>query len=176
MPLLIVPGLGGSGPEHWQTRWEALDPRCTRVEQHDWDRPLCHEWVDALERAVVASEGPVILVAHSLGCITVAHWAQQGSVERVRAALLVAPADVEQGLAREVIPSCFVPIPRQRLPFRALVVASRDDPYASLDRARTFASMWGADFEDAGAQGHINADSQLGDWEQGRALLARLTA
>lgn len=171
--LLIIPGLAGSGPQHWQSRWEALDPRCTRLEQCDWDQPLCREWVDALERAVVAAD-EVVLIAHSLGCITVAHWAQHGSVARVRGALLVAPADVEAEQCRQLIPACFRPIPRQPLPFVSIVVASTNDPYASLERARSFASSWGAAFEDVGAQGHINADSGLGEWEQGRALLLRL--
>jgi predicted alpha/beta hydrolase family esterase len=174
MTLLIVPGLGGSGPEHWQTRWEALDLRCTRLEQRDWDEPRCGEWVDALERAVLASRSRVTLIAHSLGCVTVAHWAQRGSFDRVRAALLVAPADVEEGIAVALIPRCFTPIPRTRLPFRSLVVASTNDPFASIERARTLAAAWGAEFEDIGTQGHINADSHLGDWEQGRALLQRL--
>src|ERR1700755_1324778 len=82
--LLIVPGLGGSGPDHWQSQWEAIDMRCTRVEQRDWDRPVLSDWVETLERAVLAAPGEVVLVAHSLGCITVAHWAATGSVQRVR--------------------------------------------------------------------------------------------
>jgi uncharacterized protein len=174
MTLLIVPGLGGSGPEHWQSRWEALDLRCTRVEQRDWNLPLRSDWVDALERAVLAAPTEVVLVAHSLGCITVAHWCAHGSVERVRGALLVAPADVEQGIAAAAVPRCFAPIPRAPLPFRSIVVASSDDPYATIERACELARAWGAEFEDVGAQGHINADSQLEDWEQGRAILQRL--
>lgn len=172
--LLIVPGLGGSGPDHWQTRWEALDPSCARVEQRDWDRPELDAWCQALERAVLAAGSPCVLVAHSLGCITVAHWAREGSVAQLRGALLVAPADVENGLSRELIPRSFAPVPREPLPFRSLVVASADDPFASLERARGFAASWGAQFEDVGTQGHINAESQLGDWELGRQLLARL--
>lgn len=174
MTLLIVPGLGGSGPEHWQTRWQALDGRCRRVEQRDWDRPHCPDWVEALEQAAQDSTVPVVLVAHSLGCIAVAHWALRGSVERVQAALLVAPADVEQGVALEVVPRCFAPIPRTALPFRSLVVASSDDPYATLERTRELASAWGAELEPVGALGHINADSGLGDWAPGWALLERL--
>jgi uncharacterized protein len=174
MRLLIVPGLGGSGPDHWQTRWEGLDLRCSRVEQRDWNLPQRSEWVDALERAVLAAASEVVLVAHSLGCITVAHWAATGSVDRVRGALLVAPADVEQGLAREAVPQCFAPIPRAPLPFRSIVIASTDDPYATIERARELAHAWGAEFEDVGAQGHINADSQLEDWERGRTILQRL--
>jgi hypothetical protein len=169
--LLIVPGLGGSGPDHWQSQWEAIDMRCSRVEQHDWDRPDLRAWVATLERAVIAAPSEVVLIAHSLGCITVAHWARQGSVQRVRGALLVAPADVEQ---LDILPRDFSPVPSARLPFRSIVVASTNDPYASIERARVFARSWGAELEDIGAQGHINAESQLGEWEQGRALLQRL--
>jgi uncharacterized protein len=172
--LLIVPGLGGSGPDHWQTRWEALDPRCTRVEQRDWDRPELDAWCQTLEQAVLGAGSPCVLVAHSLGCITVAHWARRGSVAQLRGALLVAPADVENGRCLELVPRSFAPVPREPLPFPSLVVASADDPFAKLERARAFAASWGARFEDVGAQGHINADSQLGDWERGRQLLACL--
>src|SRR5690242_11843166 len=93
--LLIVPGLGGSGATHWQSRWEQDDLRCVRVAQRSWDEPVLAEWLETLERSVLAAEAPVVLVAHSLGVTLVAHWAASGSVARVRGALLVAPPDVE---------------------------------------------------------------------------------
>lgn len=172
--VLIVPGLGGSGPLHWQSRWEASDPRCVRVAQRSWDEPLLADWEATLERAVLAASGPVVLVAHSLGAVLVAHWAEGGSVARVAGALLVAPPDVE---SPEHVPEAirhFAPIPRTPLPFVSIVVASRDDPYARFECARGLAAAWGSRLVDVGECGHINADSNLGLWPEGHALLAEL--
>lgn len=172
----MIPGLNGSGPDHWQTRWEQLDPRAVRVQQRDWERPVCTDWCAALEEAVDKADGSVVLVAHSLGCLLVAHWAFAGEVEGVKGALLVAPPDIErEGSAPELEATRdFLPIPREPLPFETIVVASRDDAYGSLEFAQELAQAWGARFVDVGEQGHINADSQLGAWEQGRALLEEL--
>jgi predicted alpha/beta hydrolase family esterase len=179
--VLIVPGLGGSGPEHWQTAWEARLPRCARVVQRDWNRPDREEWLQSLRRAMAAAVGePVVAVAHSLGCALIAHAVSRwpSLVDRtLRAALLVAPADVDSQAHTPPETRGFAPIPRARLPFPATVIASRDDPYVAIDRARAFAATWGAQFVDAGALGHINAASGLGDWPAGRdhhaSLLAR---
>lgn len=172
--ILIVPGLGGSGPEHWQTRWESLDARCVRVQQRDWDAPQCEVWTARLEECVRDAACEVILVAHSLGAVLVAHWARTGSVHKVKGALLVAPPDVESPQHAPAEIRHFAPIPREPLPFRSIVVASRDDPYACIDCPRQLAEAWGASFVDLGAAGHINADSGLGVWQGGRDLLARL--
>jgi uncharacterized protein len=170
----MLPGLSGSGPDHWQTRWEQLDQRCVRVQQSDWDRPDCTDWCARLEEAVASTEGDVVLVAHSLGCLLVAHWAYAGEVDRVKGALLVAPPDVEAPERAPEATLSFAPIPREPLPFPAILVASQDDSYASIEFARELADAWGARLVDVGEQGHINAESQLGVWEQGRALLDEL--
>ena len=172
--ILIVPGLGGSGPAHWQTRWQARDVRCVRVEQRDWDAPRCDEWCDNLERAVTRAPGEVVLVAHSLGVVVVAHWASSGSVDKVKGALLVAPPDVESTDRVPALLEHFAPIPREQLPFRSIVLGSRDDPYACIDCPRQLAEAWGASFVDLGELGHINAESGIGDWEQGWQILQGL--
>jgi serine hydrolase len=174
--LLMLPGLGGSGPEHWQTRWEAREPACARVCQRDWDRPELAEWLATVDAALAAAGGPVALVAHSLACSLVAHGARRPGWERVVAALLVAPADVESPARTPPETRSFAPLPAQPLPFPATVVASGNDPYVELARARDFASRWGARFVDVGTLGHINAASGLGDWPEGRALLDELLA
>lgn len=185
--MLIVPGLGGSGPAHWQTRWEALYPDHHRVEQRDWDHPRRADWLAALQAAlVVAAAGPttadrpLVLVAHSLGCALVTHAAAEPWAATVAAALLVAPADVDSPAHTPPETRDFAPMRLAPLPFPATVVASQDDPYVTLARARTFARAWGADFVDAGPRGHLNAASGLGDWAEGRrhleALLARVFA
>ena len=172
-----MPGLNGSGPGHWQTRWESVHPRTSRVAQRDWDHPDCAEWRSTLEDAIAGAPGPVVLVAHSLGCALVAHLATRPTAARVAAALLVAPADVDSPERTPSETRSFAPMPTAPLPFPATVVASEDDPYVTLARAQVFAAAWGATFVDAGRKGHLNADSGLGDWPEGRrhleALLAR---
>ncbi len=171
--VLLLPGWQNSGPGHWQTRWEAVHGD-RRVDQHDWLRPLRGDWSARLEEEVLAAPGPVLLAAHSLGCIAVAAWAAHSRhTARVQGALLVAPGDVERDDLRPQLPS-WSPIVRQRLPFASLLVGSRDDPYCSFDKAQALAAAWGADFRDQGARGHLNADSGLGDWPEGRALLREL--
>jgi uncharacterized protein len=173
---LILPGLFDSGPEHWQTLWEQIDPSCRRVNQADWETPRCADWVTALDDAIAQSAEPVVLVAHSSSCALVAHWARDASAEsrsRVRGALLVAPSDPE-GPNYPDGPTGFAPMPLQRLPFPSIVVASRDDRYVTMDRAREYAHAWGSELVDLGEAGHINAASGLGSWATGYGLLQRL--
>lgn len=171
--LLVLPGWQNSGPDHWQSLWER-DLGYQRVQQHDWMRPLRGDWIARLEDVVLDCEGPVVLVAHSLGCLLVAAWASHSRhTARVQAALLVAPGDAEQEALRPVLTS-WAPIAMQRLPFPSVLLGSQNDPYCSLSRAQTLAQAWGSDFVDAGPLGHINAESGLGTWPDGQALLAAL--
>ncbi|MBX3608925.1 MAG: serine hydrolase family protein [Hydrogenophaga sp.] len=171
--VLILPGWQNSGPEHWQSRWERSHGY-HRVQQHDWMQPRRGDWMARLEDEVLAAEGPVVLLAHSLGCILTAAWAAHSqNTHRVRGALLVAPGDPEREELQPLLPS-WSPIVRQRLPFPAVLVGSRDDPYCGFDRAQGLATDWGARFIDLGQAGHINADSGLGDWPQGHAWLTEL--
>ena len=173
--VLILPGWQNSGPEHWQSRWERVHGY-QRVEQHDWTRPLRGDWIARLEDVLLGSAQPAVLVAHSLGCIHAAAWASHSqNTDRVKAALLAAPPDTERDDVRQMLPS-WSPVPLQKLPFKTLVMASSNDPFCSPARARQFADAWGADFIDAGACGHINADSGLGDWPEAHAQLLRLMA
>ena len=168
--VLLLPGWQDSGPGHWQTEWERLHGD-RRVQQHDWMRPLRGDWSARLEEVVLDTPGEVVLAAHSLGCILAAWWAAHTRhAHKVRGALLVAPGDVERpDLAAQL--RGWAPIARQALPFPAVLVGSRNDPYCSFERARALATDWGARFVDLGLSGHINADSRLGAWAEGRALL-----
>jgi uncharacterized protein len=171
---LMVPGLWDSGPDHWHTRWEEQDPRFRRVRQRDWDAPEVREWVRTLDDAVQQAGPGVVLAAHSLGCATVVHWAALPG-RRVRGALLVAPADVDgAGFPLEV--RGFAPMPLNPLPFPSILVASTDDSYLSLERARLFAESWGSRLVEVGAKGHLNSASGLGAWPEGRRLLDELLA
>jgi len=173
--VLILPGWLGSGPEHWQSHWERTHPAYRRVQQRDWERPDRAQWVAALDRAVAEVDGPVVLAAHSLGCITTVHWAAhpRWAHEHVRGALLVAAADIER--TDFVAPATgFGPIPLVLLPFPSILVASSDDPYCAPARAEYFAACWGSRFVTLGPAGHINAEAGFGPWPEGEALLAAL--
>ena len=178
--VLVLPGWQNSGPRHWQSRWEALHGD-VRVEQSDWMHPLRGDWMMRLDEAIGELEAReaaprVALVAHSLGCQLVAAWAAHSRrTARVGAALLVAPPDVEREEVRATLHS-FTPIVRQPLPFPSLAVISTDDPFCALDRAREMAIDWGSQVLEVGPRGHLNADSGLGDWLEGRQLLADLLA
>ena len=172
--VLLLPGWQNSGVDHWQSRWEQRHGY-TRVQQHDWQRPLRGDWSIQLQEAVLESDRKVVLVAHSLGCVLTAWWAAHSPLAKtkVQAALLVAPGDVEQSDLRQVLPG-WSPVMAQRLPFPSVVVGSQNDPFCSLARAQALANAWGARFVDAGAVGHINSDSGLEDWDSGHALLQQL--
>lgn len=165
--IVIVPGYGNSGPEHWQTRWERKLSTARRVEQDDWDRPQRDAWVARLVEAVARCRRPAVLVAHSLGIMTVAHAAPSLPPGIVRGAFLVAPADVERPGLPEAIDRAFAPIPLEPLPFPSLLVASRADPYCAYARAEDFAFAWGSALLDAGEAGHINTASGYGPWPEG---------
>lgn len=176
--VLTVPGLNGSGPSHWQTLWEQSRPDTARVELGLWSRPLRNAWVTKLDQAIRQAQAPVVLAAHSLGCLAVAWWAQLSGQPYgwpVAGALLVAPADVDRPGAPPELQG-FAPTPRFSLPFPSLVVASTDDPWVSIERAHSMAVDWGSHFVDAGAQGHLNAASGIGWWEEGQELLDRVIA
>jgi predicted alpha/beta hydrolase family esterase len=171
--VLILPGWQNSGPQHWQTLWEQRHGYL-RVQQHDWDRPLRGDWVARLEDVLLSRDEPAVLVAHSLGCILTAAWAARTRhAHRVKAALLVAPGDVERTEVREHLPT-WSPVELQPLPFPTVLLGSRDDPYCAFERARLFAHAWGSQFMDYGACGHINADSGLASWPEGHVLLQDL--
>ena len=150
--VLILPGWQGSGPDHWQSRWERAYGY-TRVTQHDWMRPLRGDWIARLEDVLLScdmeQDGPAVLVAHSLGCQHVAAWAAHSrNTHRVKAALLVAPPDVEREEMRALL-SSWSPVALGRLPFPVRLFASSNDPFCSIERARQFAAAWGADLIDA---------------------------
>ncbi len=165
--ILIIPGLGGSGPDHWQTRWESKLSTARRVEQADWHQPDLDAWVQRIVEQVAASERPVILVAHSLGVWAVAQAAAKLDQSKVKGALLVAPVDAEQIRAHEKIDSRFAEMEHGKLPFPAVLVGSQNDPYASIEASKALADKLGAEFLDAGEAGHINAESGHGPWPEG---------
>ena len=171
--ILILPGYADSEPDHWQSHWERADPACRRVVQDDWLAPRLPDWLATLDRYIRECDSPPVLVAHSLACALVAHWAMRASAP-VKGALLVAPADVDSSLHTPDEVRGFSPIPLVPLPFRSIVVASTDDPFVTEARAETFARAWGSRLVMLANAAHINADAGYGPWPEGRKLLQDL--
>jgi uncharacterized protein len=173
-PVLILPGLGNSGPRHWQSLWEQSTPDFERVLQRDWDNPVCEEWCAALDSAAQRCGPEVVVVAHSLGCLTLAHWAASAQAA-IKATLLVAVPDPD-GSDFPKTATGFEVTPTQPLPFASIVVTSTNDPYGTAEYASRLANAWGSRLVNIGARGHINADSDLGAWPDGYKLLTQLRA
>lgn len=167
--IVVVPGWRDSGPGHWQSLWAERLVGAVRVQQDDWVTPSRAAWVDSLSRTLLAQAGPVVVVAHSLGCIATAHLPAEAA-ERIAGALLVAPADPE----RRSVLNDFAPVPSQKLPYRSVLVASSNDPFCPVRLAGAFARAWGSEFVRMQDAGHINVESGHGEWPLGLALLQSL--
>lgn len=173
--ILIIPGWSGSEEDHWQSRWERSLKTARRVEQEDWFEPSLEAWTGRITAAVADATRPVVLVAHSLGVATAVHAAPALPPGKVVGAYLVAPADVDNAdkwpVTRGYDPTRslhgFAPLPKARLPFTAMLVASATDPYCGLDRAKELAACWGAEIIETGDCGHLNVSSGHGPWPEG---------
>ena len=172
--ILILPGLGNSGDKHWQTFWHEKFKNSTRIVQDEWDAPIREEWLERLNEEISRLNSPTILVAHSLAVSLVLHWAESNHNPNIAGALLVAPADVDSPEHTPESIRNFSPMPISKLPFPSIVVASENDPYATFERKKYFAEMWGSDFVNVGQKGHINSDSDLKYWEEGQLILQQL--
>lgn len=171
--LVIVPGWRNSGPGHWQSLWAQRLSYTVRVEmtEDDWQRPRRSVWLQAIARTILAQPGPVVVAAHSLGCIATTHLPSEVT-RRIRGALLVAPADPE----RRGVLSDFAPVPYQPLPYRSVVVASTNDPFCPIRTAGAYARSWGSEVVRLQNAGHINTESGHGEWPLGLSLLQSLMA
>lgn len=169
-PIVIVPGWRDSGPGHWQSLWADALPGAVRVVQDDWITPVRTAWVASIARTILAQPSPVVIAAHSLGCIATTHLPTEAA-KRIQGALLVAPADPE----RRGVLSDFAPVPYQPLPYRSIVVASTNDPFCPVRTAGAYARSWGSELVRLQNAGHINIEAGFGEWPLGLALLQSLT-
>ncbi len=172
--LLIVPGLGGSGEDHWQTYWCNTLKNTDRVEQDNWDTPSKDLWVQRLNEHINKSDEQIILIAHSLAVSLVLHWLLIYENTNIKGVMLVAPADVDSPSHTPDVVRSFAPMPLQKIKIPSIVVCSENDNYISIERARFFANKWESKFVSVGKLGHINSESQLGIWEEGQKILANL--
>jgi len=170
---LNIPGLGNSGPEHWQTYFQNSGDNFFRIEQQEWDAPACEEWIETIDNKVAEfNNATVVLIGHSLGCLTIAHWIKKYK-RQIKGALLVAPSDLEA--PQYIFPATgFAPIPLDRISFKTIVVASSNDIWVSVDRAKFFAEKWGSEFINIGNAGHINTISGHTNWDEGMRILKTL--
>lgn len=170
MKVLNIPGWKNSDKGHWQSLWEARDPSVfTRIEQNDWDYPKKDEWVPKIAQAIQSEGSDVLITAHSIGVAAFVHAVQEYDL-KVKGALLVAPSDAETpDYPKEI--TGFTPIPRIKLPFRSIVVASTNDPAVHYTRAAEFAIDWGSTLNVLKDAGHIETKSGFGEWLDGMRLL-----
>lgn len=170
---LIVPGLGNSGPEHWQTYFENSADNFYRIEQQVWDQPTCTDWIETINKKVSEFDlNSVVLIGHSLGCCTISHWAAKYK-KQIKGALLVAPSDLEA--PQYTFPAFgFTPISLTKINFKTIVVASQNDEWVSIERATFFAENWGSEFINLGNAGHINVASGHTNWNEGMEILKML--
>jgi hypothetical protein len=179
--VLFVPGLRDHVADHWQTLLAAEIPGSVTVEPLTEQRLSREARVNALDAALKRIEGEVVIAAHSAGALMVANWAL-APTRRIRGALLATPADVEHPLPAgypaydDLAANGWVPIPRLLLPFRSIVVASRNDPLAQVEKVAGLARAWGAELHDAGDVGHMNPAAGYGRWDGALPLLERLAA
>lgn len=174
-PVLLVPGICNSGPTHWQSLWEARYPKVLRLQQRDWDHPVCDTWAEVLGQAIRQCAEPPIVVAHSLGCLVVARWAAHtagDAAQAMHAALLVAVPD--PGAASFPAQATgFLPFATSLGGRRVTLVSSSDDPFSSPAYTAQRVADWGAEHFCLGALGHLNASSGLVDWPEGWAIVQR---
>ena len=175
--LLIVPGLGNASKDDWQGRWLTRMPTARRVEQIDWHKPQREAWVAALVSAVAEASKPVVLVAHSVGILTLAHAAPLLDKSKVAGAFMVGVSDWERPeMAEQFGDHGFDPVPHKPFGFPAVLLASSNDPTCDIERAEVWAKAWGARFAVVGDMGHFNAASGHGPWPEGMLAFAKFIA
>jgi len=170
--ILLIPGYGEVLDDHWMVRWAKKMPTARIVRQNELLNPDKDDWMARLLEEIATSTKPVVVVGHSLGSILIAHGAE-ALKGKILGAYLVAPSDWErEGLVETFDGGNLVPLPQEKLPFPAHMVASRNDPYCSYARSEEFSANWGISLQDAGEAGHINVDSGHGPWPEGMMSFA----
>lgn len=178
--VLIVPGLRDEAPGHWQTLLAGELERVVSLPALGRQNIDLAARVAAIESAVRAVDGPVIVVAHSGGAVAAAHWTRGTKAKNVLGALLAAPPTFGVPLGPDYPPmeqfeqNGWLPLPQGPLPFRTIVAASRNDALGSYEQVAELARRWGAELVDLGEVGHLNPASGYGPWPGARALIERL--
>jgi predicted alpha/beta hydrolase family esterase len=178
--VLIVPGLRDDSEDRWQTLLANKIEDAVIVPPLHEDQLWLAARVASLNAAIGKLHGPVLLVAHGAGVMITVHWAQHHDRE-IQGALLIAPTDLESPLPLGYPPleairdNGWIPIPRQKLRFPAIVAASTNDPLGHIERVAEYASAWGARLAELGPVGHLDAATAFGDWARVETLLPELS-
>ncbi len=169
----IIPGYSKNTDAHWQSVWANVLPNAQVIEQDKWEGVHKDDWINRIEETLANEDlSQIILIGHSLGVATILHWVKQYG-HKVRGVLLVAPTDIDD-LAEPIEAYGFNPMPLEKLPFPSIIIASENDVWISLKRANEYAELWGSEIVNVGKLGHINADSNLGEWQVGQGILKQL--
>lgn len=179
--VLIVPGLRDHVAQHWQTLLAAALPKVRSVPPMGRDDLDVTARVAAIEREAQAIDGPIVIVAHSGGCVMVAHWVRQ-TKRPVLGALLATPPDFDRPMPpgyptlAQLETGGWLPVPRGWLPFPSIVAVSRNDPLGEVTRVAQLARDWGSRLADLGEVGHLNPASGFGPWPRAHEFIEELAA
>ncbi len=167
--FVLLHGLDGSGPDHWQT-W--LAKRLTDGAQDvrfpdlpDAADPQPDAWEQAV-RAEVAAAGPdCTVLCHSLACLTWLRIASSADRQLAARVALVAPphttevpAVVRFKLARLVPKAVHVAAGETR------IVWAPDDEYCPGGAAKSFGAPLRISGDRIERGGHLNTDAGYGPW------------
>lgn len=171
---LIVPGYTNSGPDHWQSHLERKYQNVIRVQQDDWLSPVREKWISRLNETIEKTAGELFLIGHSCGAVTITQWAEERKSNKVKGALLVAPADIDSPDAPLEI-QIQRPLAMSPLPFPSTLVCSDNDEFLSLEKARTLANCWQSDLIVLPRAGHIHTAAGYGEWLAGELLINEIS-
>jgi uncharacterized protein len=174
--ILIVPGHGGAAEGHWQRRVEAKLTTANILPHDDWSYSSLPRAVAAMQAAIDASDLPVVFLAHSVGCQLVTHaipeLVKSGAGGKLKGAyLVVPPSPAAVKVMPGIDPALAEPL-RDPLPFPSLLIASSNDPHATMEESADLSLAWGAQLVEAGEAGHINKESGHGPWPEGMMRFA----
>lgn len=172
--FLIVPGYTNSGPDHWQSHLERKYSNVIRVIQNNWNNPTRQTWVDCLNKAIQKTPGNIVLLGHSCGAVSVAQWAASHLDIRIKAVVLVAPADVDAATALPEIREQR-PLPSRKLIVPSLLICSDNDEHLSHTRAHELAAKWGSEIIVIERGGHLHTAAGYGEWPTGEDLIEKFT-
>ena len=169
---VIVPGVGGSEHDHWQSWLQRQLKSCSRVQQQDWNKPVLHEWIEQFVKTVQAIQEPIQIVAHSFGCLTtVAALAQHPELnQNIKNLVLVAPANParfgDAGFARDSQNDYQQYFHQLKLQVPTQMIISENDPWLNFQDALQLAKAWKIRPKNLGQVGHINVASGFGPFPE----------
>ena len=172
MSFLILHGLYGSGPGHWQT-WLAgrLRERGSLVsypELPEPDAPRLDRWLEALDSELALQRDGLVVLCHSLACVLWLQYAHRGGAQRAERVLLVAPPSPSVKLpgAQGFFPLSVEPEEAARAAGSTRIVATDNDPYCPEGAEQLYGEPLALPVCLVRGGGHINTDAGYGPWPE----------